>query len=220
MDDAFHVTPGGGSVLIELPRLHLRKASVGGMDNNAYLLTDLATGQQCLVDAASDAPRLARLVDEGTGRLDLLVTTHRHHDHVGALAAMASRPGVVTAAGEADADALPVAPDRVLRHGDTLRLGESVFQVIGLRGHTPGGVALAYTCPASGVTHLLTGDSLFPGGVGNTRNPGQDFAQLIDDVERRVFDVYEDAVVHPGHGDSTTLAAERPHLPEWRARGW
>ena len=111
-------------------------------------------------------------------------------------------------------------PDRRLRHGDTLTLGESVLQVIELRGHTPGGVALAYTCPDTGVTHLLTGDSLFPGGVGNTRNPGQDFDRLIDDVEQRVFAVYPEAHVHPGHGDSTMLSAERPHLSEWRARGW
>ena len=219
--DPLHVTTGAAAALVELPHLQLRKASVGPMDNNAYLLTDLASGQQCLVDAASDAPRLNRLVNEGTGRLDLLVTTHRHHDHVGALAAMAAAwPEAVTLAGEADADALPVVPDRRLRHGETLALGESTLRVIELRGHTPGGVALAYTCPDSGVTHVLTGDSLFPGGVGNTRNPGQDFAQLIDDVERRVFDVYPDAHIHPGHGDSTTLAAERPHLEEWHARGW
>ena len=218
--NAYHVTPGGASALIELPRLHLRKASVGPMDNNAYLITDLASGEQCLVDAAADAPRLTRLVDEGSGRLDLLVTTHRHHDHVGALAKMAAWPGVTTAAGDADADALPVRPHRRLRHGETVRLGASVLEVVELRGHTPGGVALAYTCPETGATHILTGDSLFPGGVGNTRNPGQDFGELIDDVEHRLFDAYPDAHIHPGHGDSTTLGAERPHLEEWRARGW
>ncbi len=218
--DAYHVTSGGPSVLIELPRLHLRKASVGPMDNNAYLLTDVATGSQCLVDAAADPGRLAALVDEGTGRLDVIVTTHRHHDHVGALAAMSRRPGVVTAAGADDADALPVTPQRRLGHGDSLTLGASTLRVIGLRGHTPGGIALEYTCPDTGAVHILTGDSLFPGGIGNTRNPGQDFDLLIDDVEQRLFDVYPDAHVHPGHGDSTTLAAERPHLHQWRARGW
>ena len=218
--DTFHVTPGGPSVLITMPRLHLRKASVGPMDNNAYLLTDLATGEQCLVDAAADPDRLARLVDEGSGRLDLIVTTHRHRDHVGALAALAGRPRVATTAGETDADTLPVVPGRRLTHGDTIDLGESRLRVIGLRGHTPGGVALEYTCPVTGTVHILTGDSLFPGGVGNTHGSGRDFDQLLADVEKRLFEVYPDAHIHPGHGDSTTVAAERPHLAEWRARGW
>ncbi len=218
--DAFHVTPGGPSVRITMPRLHLRKASVGPMDNNAYLLTDVATGRQCLVDAAADPDRLDRLVDEGSGRLDLIVTTHRHHDHVGALPRMSARPGVVTAAGDGDADALPVTPVLRLTQGDTIDLGESRLRVIGLRGHTPGGIALEYTCPDTGAVHILTGDSLFPGGVGNTHNSGEDFARLVDDVEQRLFEAYPDAHIHPGHGDSTTVAAERPHLAEWRARGW
>ena len=71
------------------------------------------------------------------------------------------------------------------------------------------------------LTVVFTGDSLFPGGVGNTKNPGQSFASLIDDVERRIFDVYDDgAWVYPGHGGDTTLGAERPNLDNWRARGW
>lgn len=198
----------------------LRHISVGSMDNNAYLLTDQATGQQCLVDAAAEPDRLQRLIDEGTGRLDLLVTTHQHWDHVGALRdIVASHPGVRTAAGARDADALPVAPDIRLQHGDTLRLGDSVIDVVELRGHTPGGVALVITND-DGSRDIITGDSLFPGGVGNTRNEGQDFDQLFADVTTRLFDTYDHARVWPGHGDSTTLDAERPHLDEWRARGW
>jgi glyoxylase-like metal-dependent hydrolase (beta-lactamase superfamily II) len=70
------------------------------------------------------------------------------------------------------------------------------------------------------VTHLFTGDSLFPGGPGRTTSP-QDFAGLMDDLEAKVFGRFDDAtVVHPGHGDDTTLGAERPQLAEWRARGW
>ena len=81
--------------------------------------------------------------------------------------------------------------------------------------------ALALSGPATGgVTHLFTGDCLFPGGVGKTWQEG-DFERLLGDVSSRVFDVYDDStVVHPGHGDDTTLGAERPHLQEWRERGW
>ena len=94
-----------------------------------------------------------------------------------------------------------------------------MLDVIALRGHTPGSVALALD-DGDGRVHLFTGDSLFPGGPGKTPDT-EAFTSLMDDLEARVFDVYpDDTVVHPGHGDSTTLGAERPHLEEWRERGW
>ena len=88
------------------------------------------------------------------------------------------------------------------------------------RGHTPGSVAVLWRGGAEG-DHLFTGDSLFPGGVGNTDRDPQRFAQLIDDVEQRIFDRLEDSTwVYPGHGVDTTLGAERASLPAWRERGW
>ena len=91
--------------------------------------------------------------------------------------------------------------------------------MIELRGHTPGSIALLWTNP-HGADHLFTGDSLFPGGVGKTGTP-DDFTSLLNDVTSRLFDrLSDDTVVHPGHGDSTTIGAERPRLREWRARGW
>ena len=214
------VTPGGPAQVRDLPDLTIRKASVSSMDNNVYLLTCRRSGAQLLVDAADDAPRLAELLQEGTGRLDLVVTTHQHWDHHRALREVVTATGARTAAGEADAPHLPVHPDLLLRHGDTVTFGDVSLEVVHLRGHTPGSVALAYRDP-HGHTHLFTGDSLFPGGVGNTGNDAQRFRSLLDDVEHRVFDVYDDATwVYPGHGKDTTLGAERPHLAEWRERGW
>ena len=214
------VTPGGPSDVRELEALTIRKCSVGSMDNNAYLLTSTATGAQLLIDAAADAPRLTALLSEGTGSLDLVVTTHQHHDHVQALAEVVAATGARTAAGAEDADALPVPVDDRLGQGDRVRFGDITLDVLHLRGHTPGSIALAYADPG-GHTHLFTGDSLFPGGLGNTKSPGQDFDALIADVSDRVFDVYDDETwVYPGHGGDTTLGAERPHLDEWRARGW
>jgi glyoxylase-like metal-dependent hydrolase (beta-lactamase superfamily II) len=217
---AGHVTSGGASDVRELREVVIRKCSVGEYDNNAYLLTCRATGEQLLVDAAADAPRLRAFVAEGTGSLGGIVTTHRHGDHVRALVEIASWSGASTASGADDAAALPLAPDRALVHGDVMRVGSVTLNVVHLRGHTEGGVALAYADPA-GFTHLITGDSLFPGGVGNTKMPGQSFEQLYADVTSRIFDVYgDDTWVYPGHGDDTTLGAERPHLGEWLARGW
>ncbi|MDR1449628.1 MAG: MBL fold metallo-hydrolase [Propionibacteriaceae bacterium] len=104
--------------------------------------------------------------------------------------------------------------------GSSPAAGGFSLAVIGLRGHTPGSIALALSQPGQ-IVHLFTGDSLFPGGVGNTGHDPDRFAQLLGDVEERVFAVYpDDTVIHPGHGRPTTLGAERPDLPAWRARGW
>jgi glyoxylase-like metal-dependent hydrolase (beta-lactamase superfamily II) len=197
----------------------LRQASVSEQDNNAYLVTCAATGAQLLVDAADSARDVLALVAAGGGSLDTVVTTHRHWDHHRALAEVVAATGAATAAGEDDADALPVVPDRRLGHGDVVPVGDLRLDVVHLRGHTPGSVALAWR-DGDGTVHLFTGDSLFPGGPGRTTNP-RDFASLMDDLTARVFDVYPDSTrVYPGHGAATTLGAERSSLPEWRARGW
>jgi glyoxylase-like metal-dependent hydrolase (beta-lactamase superfamily II) len=194
--------------------------SVSDMDNNAYLLRCRRSGELLLVDAAAEPERLLGLVDAAGGDLRTVVTTHQHWDHHRALAAVVAATGAATACGADDAEGMPVPPDRTLVHGDVVQVGEVALDVVHLRGHTPGSVALAYRDP-QGPVQLFTGDSLFPGGVGNTKNPGQSFDLLIEDVTARVFDVYpDDTVVWPGHGAGTTLGAERPHLPEWRARGW
>jgi glyoxylase-like metal-dependent hydrolase (beta-lactamase superfamily II) len=205
-----------------LPGASIVKVSVGPMDNNAYLVTCSHTGETLLIDAANDAQILLELIEKYAPKLSLIVTSHQHQDHWLALSEVAEATGVPTAAHELDAEPLPVKPDRILANGDTVEVGELSFDVIHLRGHTPGSVALALkgADPDTGATHLFTGDCLFPGGVGKTWREG-DFEKLLDDVTKRVFDVYDDAtVVYPGHGDDTTLGAERPHLAEWKERGW
>ena len=195
------------------------KVSVGQMDNNAYLITCSRTGETLLIDAANDAEILLELIERYAPKLSLIVTSHQHWDHIQALDAVAKATGAPTAAHELDSEPLPVKPDRFLSHGDTIKIGELSFAVIHLQGHTPGSVALALE-GADDATHLFTGDCLFPGGVGKTWQEG-DFEKLLGDVSDRVFDVYGDStVVYPGHGDDTTLGAERPHLAEWRERGW
>jgi glyoxylase-like metal-dependent hydrolase (beta-lactamase superfamily II) len=222
VDDNYtgHVEAGTAAKRI-LPGVSILKASVGPMDNNAYLVTCSATGETLLIDAANDADMLIDLVRNHAPKVSLIVTSHQHFDHWQALEAVAQATGAPTAAHQIDADPLPVKPDRLLAGGDTVQIGELTFEVIHLRGHTPGSVALALNGPATGgVTQLFTGDCLFPGGVGKTWQPG-DFNQLLDDVTTRVFDVYGDStVIYPGHGDDTTLGAERPSLAEWRERGW
>ncbi|MCV7347052.1 MBL fold metallo-hydrolase [Mycolicibacterium rhodesiae] len=204
-----------------VPGATILKMSVGPMDNNTYVVTCSHSGESLLIDAANDAELLVDLVREHAPKLALIVTSHQHFDHWQALEALAEATGVPTAVHELDAEPLPVAPQRCLADGDTIAVGDLVFDVIHLRGHTPGSVALALR-PAGErtATHLFTGDCLFPGGVGKTWEPGA-FEQLLGDVTSKVFDRYcDDTVVYPGHGDDTTLGAERPHLAEWRERGW
>ncbi|MGV0784866.1 MBL fold metallo-hydrolase [Mycolicibacterium sp. XJ775] len=202
-----------------LPNASIIKVSVGPMDNNAYLVTSNSTGETLLIDAANDAEVLLDVIKQQVPKLSLIVTSHQHFDHWQALEAVAEVTGAPTAAHSLDAEPLPVTPDRILADGDTITIGDLTFDVIHLQGHTEGSVALALKSP-DGVTHLFTGDCLFPGGVGKTWQPG-DFERLLGDVSTKVFDVYDDrTVVYPGHGDDTTLGAERPHLGEWRERGW
>jgi glyoxylase-like metal-dependent hydrolase (beta-lactamase superfamily II) len=215
-----HVIPGGPTDIRRLDRATIRKMSVSEMHNNVYLFTCNATGEQLLVDAADDPHRCLLLVREGTGRLDHLVTTHQHWDHVRALEEVSRQTGATTYAGVDDADGLPVTPDVRLRHGDVVRVGELELDVIHLRGHTPGSVALSWADPDGGGTHLFTGDSLFPGGHGRTTTL-EDHHSLMDDLEQRVFATHDDDTwFYPGHGDDSTLGAERPNLAEWRERGW
>lgn len=215
-----HVDPGTAAHRA-LPGASIIKASVGPMDNNAYLVTCARTGATLLIDAANDADTLITLVREHTPKISLIVTTHQHFDHWQALAPLAEATGAPTAAHTLDAGPLPVTPDRLLADGDTIEVGDLRFEVIQLRGHTPGSVALALGGAATdGVTQLFVGDCLFPGGVGKTWQPG-DFEQLLADVTGRLFDRFgDDTVIYPGHGDDTTLGAERPHLAEWQRRGW
>ncbi|WP_278262741.1 MBL fold metallo-hydrolase [Nocardia sp. AG03] len=215
-----HVTAGGPAQQRDVPGARIVKMSVGPMDNNTYLVQSTTTGAAILIDAANEAPRVIQLTTQETpGQIELIVTTHQHPDHWQALTEVTTAVGAPTAAHPLDADALPVPPDRLLADGDTLPLGDLALEVIHLRGHTPGSIALALVDGAHR-THLFTGDSLFPGGVGKTHNP-TDFDTLLTDVTTKLFDRYpDDTAVYPGHGDDTTLGADRPHLPEWRERGW
>ena len=197
----------------------LAKTTVGPMDNNAYFV---CAGQDALlIDAAADAEHLLAVAEALGVRITDVLTTHRHDDHVQALSEVLAATGARHHASPQDAPALPAAVDRtwcadaasepfVPASTAVAALSPTVTL---LRGHTPGGLAVTVD------GHVFTGDSLFPGGVANTGNP-DDFARLIDDVTTRVFTLPDTTAVHPGHGDDTTLGAERSHLDEWKARGW
>ncbi|MBK8459718.1 MAG: MBL fold metallo-hydrolase [Micropruina sp.] len=213
--------------LVRLGSLSIRVLSVSTMQNNVYLITHTESGAQVLIDAAADAPAIGQLIEAGARdvttdaptRVGVIVTTHGHWDHVRALAEVKRITGARTCCGTDDASSIEVPMDFTLEDGDVGAFAGFELLAVGLRGHTPGSIALALEVAGHPV-HLFTGDSLFPGGPGRTTNP-DDFRSLMRDLEDRVFAKYpDDTLVLPGHGLPTTLGAERPQLSEWWARGW
>ena len=224
MDDyTGEVSPGGPPDRRTAGSLEITKLAVDPqMSNNCYLLRCTDTGDQVLIDAADDAHRLLRLV--GDGGLKAVVTTHQHWDHHRALAEVVAGTGATVIAGAPDADAITeqtgVTVDQRVGEDDRIAVGTCSLVVIPVAGHTPGSICLLYD-DGSGRPHLFTGDSLFPGGVGNTQGDPDRFTQLIDDVSTRLFDALPDETwFYPGHGNDSTLGVERPHVEEWRERGW
>jgi glyoxylase-like metal-dependent hydrolase (beta-lactamase superfamily II) len=210
------VTVGGPPQSRELGGLTLTKVAVGPMDNNAYFLRCSDTGEVLLIDAAHSADVLLGILDGQ--RLQRIVTTHQHQDHWAALPEMIAATGAPVAVHPEDAEPLPVAGFEPLVEGDEVVVGTCTLKVIHLVGHTPGSIALVYN--DNDRTHLFTGDSLFPGGHGLTTRP-EDHISLMDDLEAKIFGVLpDDTWFYPGHGGDSTLGAERPHLAEWRERGW
>jgi glyoxylase-like metal-dependent hydrolase (beta-lactamase superfamily II) len=211
------VKVGGPADVHELPALMISKVAVGPMENNAYLLRCRATGEQLLIDAANEAATLLTLI--GDGGITSVVTTHLHGDHWQALAEVVAATGARTYAGRYDAEGIPVPTDVLVEDGDVVRVGEISLGAVHLVGHTPGSIALVYDDP-HGHAHVFTGDCLFPGGPGRTTDPA-DFGSLMDGLETKIFGrLPDEAWIYPGHGNDSTLGAERPHLAEWRARGW
>ena len=217
------VRPGGPADTRELSGLTITKFAVDEkMSNNCYLLTCRSTGERVLIDAAADTQRILEVL--GGSSLSAVITTHQHWDHHRALADIVDATGAPALAGDPDADAITkqtgVDIARRLTDGARVSFGDAELEVITIVGHTPGSVALLYRDPA-GSPHLFTGDSLFPGGVGATFGDSAAFATLIDDVEKKVFGTLpDDTWFYPGHGNDSTLGVERPHLAEWRERGW
>ncbi|NLT25669.1 MAG: MBL fold metallo-hydrolase [Microbacteriaceae bacterium] len=205
--------------------IEIHYAELNDFENNCYVVVDTATGATLVVDAADAAPYVLDLVEvarehaAAAGRPAIapigILTTHRHPDHWQALGDAKAALGVPTLAGEADADAIPVPTDRRVDHGDTIELGSTTLELIGLRGHTEGSIAVAIRQPGA-PTRLLTGDSLFPGGIGKTDDDEQ-YERLLTDVVERLFRRFpDDTVFHPGHGLPSTIGRERGFLNRWR----
>lgn len=215
MPDAGHVEPGGPWLDRTDGPLLIRKRSVSSMDNNVYVLADVASGAAMLVDVADDAPRLLEMVDG----FDVVaaVQTHGHWDHVRAWDGVAAA-GIEVWGHPDDTALFPHPVHHGLAGGDVLAVGSLEVEVLHIPGHTPG--SLCFLVRGAARSYLLSGDTLFPGGHGRTETD-EDHHRIMDGLEAQVFArLADDTVVLPGHGDDTTIGRERPYLDAWRDRGW
>jgi glyoxylase-like metal-dependent hydrolase (beta-lactamase superfamily II) len=190
----------------------IHRLVVGPLDNNVFVLRDKATGEAVLLDAANEHDKLLDLCS----RLGVrnILETHGHWDHIQAVPAVRDAGYQVGVTG-ADAAMLP-SYDFVLEHDSVIPVGRLRLHTIATPGHTPG--SMCFRLEGSPV--LFSGDTLFPGGPGNTAHGG-DFPTIIRSIEDRLFAALPpETIVMPGHGADTTIGAERPHLQEWVDRGW
>lgn len=193
--------------------LEVVKLSVGQMDNNVYLLS--SSDESLLIDGANEADAI--LYEVGDRKLTKIVQTHGHGDHVQALKELVDTTKAPVVVHPGDRDMIPV-PTETIDEGDTVGIAGRALRVLHTPGHTPGGICLVLE--GDGQTLLFAGDTLFPGGPGGTFGDPNAFAQIMDSLETKLFALDDDTQVLPGHGDDTVIGDERPHLAEWRARGW
>ena len=190
--------------------LIVRKIEVGTMENNVYVLECPETHEALIVDGCFEAGQI--IAGAEGAKVVGIIQTHGHGDHVQALPELKEALGVPVWAHPGDAYPIPI--DRIVSDGDEIPFGRRTATALHTPGHTPGGI-----CYLVG-RHLISGDSLFPGGPGNTWGNKDAFAQIIESLKTKLFVLDDDTAVYPGHGKDTTIGTERPHLQEWIDRGW
>ena len=196
----------------ETPTVRIEKLIVGPFENNVFVVRCKGSGDAVIIDAANEHELLLE-VSKATG-VRRVLTTHGHWDHIQAVEAVRNA-GIDVGIAPDDASMLP-AYDFVIPDDEVIALGDLRLRTIHNPGHTAGSTSfLLEEHPI-----LFSGDTLFPGGPGNTSLAGGNFEQIIESIDRRLFTLSADLLVLPGHGLDTTIGTERPHLQEWVDRGW
>ena len=196
----------------ETTDVRIDKLVVGPFENNVFVVRDKNSGEAVLIDAANEHELLLD-VCRATG-VRRVLTTHGHWDHIQAVTALRDA-GIEVGIADADAAMLP-SYDFTIPDNDVLTVGGLRFRAIHTPGHTPGS-----TCfELEGHPVVFSGDTLFPGGAGNTATKGASFDEIISSIDRRLFTLPAETLVLPGHGLDTTVGTERPNLDAWIERGW
>jgi glyoxylase-like metal-dependent hydrolase (beta-lactamase superfamily II) len=186
--------------------------NIGPYENNIFIVSDEESREAYIVDGGYEPEAVASAAAGLQVKAILITHGHRdHHENVGELKGLLKVP---VAIGMDDAAQLSVEADDLIVDQQTFSFGPHALAAIHTPGHTPGSTCFVYR------QHLFTGDTLFPGGPGNTQNDPLRFERIISSIRERLFTLPDETVVYPGHGRDTTIGAERPHLDEWIARGW
>jgi glyoxylase-like metal-dependent hydrolase (beta-lactamase superfamily II) len=196
----------------ETTDVRIDKYVVGPFENNVFVVRDKGTGEAVIVDAANEHELLLE-VSRATG-VRRVLTTHGHWDHIQAVTAMRDA-GIEVGVADADAAMLP-SYDFTIPDDDVITVGDLRLRTIHTPGHTPGSTCFLL----EGHPIVFSGDTLFPGGPGNTKFEYASFDEIIGSIDRRLFTLDPTTLVLPGHGLDTTVGTERPHLDEWIERGW
>ncbi|MCA1645764.1 MAG: MBL fold metallo-hydrolase [Chloroflexi bacterium] len=186
--------------------------NLGPLENNIFIVSDDGSGEAYILDGGYEPEQIAEAASGLNVRAILVTHGHRdHHENVGTLKNLVKAP---VAIGIDDSNMLSVEADSLIVDQQSLSFGPHALRAIHTPGHTPGS-----TCFLIG-KHLFTGDTLFPGGPGNTQKDPVRFERIITSIRDRLFSLPDGTNVYPGHGRDTTIGQERPHLEEWIARGW
>lgn len=202
------------TVLVDDDRIRIIRLTLGPWETNAYVVVCLETKTSLIIDGPAEANTIVNEV-KGTNPKYILLT-HNHLDHIGALGELRNKLKVPLACHSLDSSGIASAPEMALKGREELSLGSIEVKAVHTPGHTRGSL-----CFVIG-GYLFSGDTLFPGGPGNTRSSG-DFKEIIRSITQKVFALPDDTVVYPGHGEPTVLKKEkeefgafssRPHSPD------
>jgi hydroxyacylglutathione hydrolase len=201
--------------------LIVRKLVVGPYASNCYIVGSESTKEGMIIDPGAEDKEILRTVEKLGLKIKLIVLTHRHPDHVGAAAQVKKATGAEVAAHEECARYLPQSPsyiyetpyegapkpERILKDGDSINIGDLHFKVLHTPGHTPCGISI------EGEGHVFTGDTLFNYGIGRYDLIDGDYDQLINGIRNKLFTLPPETIVHPGHGPDSTISTEKRANP-------
>jgi hydroxyacylglutathione hydrolase len=187
--------------IVEEQGFQIKKLEVGGFENNCYILKCRQTGEGLIIDPASEAQRIFEAARET--RIKYVLITHGHNDHIGALEAIRSLINAPVGVHPLDSKSVTKLVDFYIADGDIISFGNQSLKALHTPGHSPGSV-----CFLIG-KHLFSGDTIFPGGPGNTSIPGSNHQHILKSIREKIFVLPDNTVIYPGHGLNTTVGTEK-----------
>lgn len=187
----------------------ITKINMGPYDNNGYIVTCPDTNEGIIIDTPAEPEKLLNAI--GDVSIKYVLITHNHQDHLLGFNEITGAVGVPVGIGGPDAHALPKSPDVNLEDGQVIKFGNQEMTMLATPGHTDGA-----TCMLIG-KHLFSGDTLFPGGPGKTRNP-EALTQIIGSITGKLLTLPDDTMVYPGHGIDTTIGEARRQYQDFASR--